>query len=82
MKTVEIKKGKSSYLGTLHRGVLCLPKDIGESISEISFDNKTYKVLEERVDDRDDLIYLTLELPNGSKKEGSNDKSNEGSSTA
>ena len=82
MKTVSIKKGKDTLLGTLHRGVLSMPNCLGESVSEIAFDNKTYKVLESRVDERDDLIYLTLELPNGGKKEGSNDKSNEESSTA
>ena len=77
MKTVSIKKGKDTLLGTLHRGVLSLPNSIGKSVTEIAFDNKTYKVLESRVDERDDLIYLTLDVPDGTG-EKANEQSTEG----
>jgi hypothetical protein len=40
--------------------------------------SKTYKVLESTVDERDDLIYLTLELPKGSSGVKSNDESTKG----
>ena len=78
MKTVEIKKGKETILGTLHRGVLSLPNVLGKDLSEISFDGKTHGVLEIRLDERDDLLYLTLEVPKGSSGVKSNDESVKG----
>ena len=78
MKTVEIKKGKNTILGTLHRGGLSLPNVLGKDLSEISFGGKTHGVLEIRIDERDDLIYLTLELPKGSSGAKSNDESTKG----
>ena len=78
MKTVEIKKGKNTILGTLHRGVLSLPNVLGKDLSETSFGGKTHGVLEIRIDERDDLIYLTLELPKGSSGAKSNDESTKG----
>jgi hypothetical protein len=65
MKTVEIKKGKKNIQGTLHKGILSLPNELGESVTEIAVEGKTYMVTETRVDDRDDLIYLTLDVPDG-----------------
>ncbi len=78
MKTVEIKKGKDIVLGTFYKGVLSLPNVLGESVSEIAFDGKTYKVTDSRLDERDNLIYLTLELPKGSSGAKSNDESAKG----
>jgi|TARA_E500000178_G_C16633401_1_gene578707 hypothetical protein len=78
MKTVEIKKGKDTIQGTFYKGVLSVPNVLGDSVSEISFEGKTYKVTDSMVDERDDLIYLTLELPKGSSGEKSNDESVKG----
>ena len=78
MKTVEIKKGKDTIIGTLHKGVLSLPNVLGKELSEISFDGKTHGVLEVRIDERDDILYLTLELPKGSSGAKSNDESSKG----
>ena len=78
MKTVEIKKGKDTIQGTFYKGVLSVPNVLGDSVSEIAFEGKTYKFSESMVDERDDLIYLTLELPKGSSGEKSNDESVKG----
>ena len=78
MKTVEIKKGKDTIQGTFYKGVLSVPNVLGDSVSEIAFEVKTYKVTDSMVDERDDLIYLTLELPKGSSGEKSNDESVKG----
>ena len=78
MKTVEIKKGKETILGTLHKGVLSVPNVLGKELSEVSFEGKSHGVLEARIDERDDILYLTLELPKGSSGEKSNDKSTKG----
>ena len=78
MKTVEIKKGKDTIQGTFYKGVLSVPNVLGDSVSEIAFEGKTYKVTDSMVDERDDLIYLTLELPKGSSGEKSNDDSVKG----
>ena len=78
MKTVEIKKGKDTILGTLHKGVLSVPNVLGKELSEISFDWKTHGVSEARIDERDDILYLTLELPKGSSGAKSNDESSKG----
>lgn len=77
-KTVEIKKGKDTFQASLDEGVLSAPNKLGKDISEIEVDGKTYKVLDSTVDERDDLIYLTLELPKGSSGAKSNDESSEG----
>jgi len=77
-KTVEIKKGKDTLQASLDEGVLSAPNKLGKDISEIEVDGKTYKVLESTVDERDDLIYLTLELPKGSSGAKSNDESTKG----
>jgi hypothetical protein len=55
-----------------------VPNVLGDSVSEIAFEGKTYKVTDSMVDERDDLIYLTLELPKGSSGEKSNDESVKG----
>jgi len=77
-KTVEIKKGKDTLQASLDEGVLSAPNKLGKDISEIEVDGKTYKVLDSIVDERDDLIYLTLDIPKGIK-EKANEQSKQGS---
>mgnify|MGYP003136691980 CR=1 FL=1 len=77
-KTVEIKKGKDTFQASLDEGVLSAPNKLGKDVTEVDVDGKTYKVLESTIDERDDLIYLTLELPKGSSGAKSNDESSEG----
>ena len=77
-KTVEIKKGKDIIQASLDDGVLSAPNKLGKDVSEVEVDGKTYKVLDSTVDERDDLIYLTLELPKGSSGVKSNDESTKG----
>ena len=79
MKTVEIKKGKDTIQGTFYKGVLSVPNVLGDSVSEIAFEGKTYKVTDSMVDERDDLIYLTLEDPKGTGAKA-NEQSTEGNS--
>ena len=77
-KTVEIKKGKDTIQASLDEGVLSAPNKLGKDVTEVEVDGKTYKVLDSKVDERDDLVYLTLELPKGSSGVKSNDESTKG----
>jgi len=77
-KTVEIKKGKDTIQASLDEDVLSAPNKLGKDVTEVEVDGKTYKVLDSKVDERDDLVYLTLELPKGSSGVKSNDESTKG----
>ena len=78
-KTVEIKKGKDTIQGTLDEGVLSVPNKIGKNLETISIGNKSYKVIDERVDERDGLLILTLDVPDGTGAKA-NEQSTEGNS--
>jgi len=77
-KTVEIKKGKDTFQASLDDGVLSAPNKLGKDVTEVDVDGKTYKVLDSTIDERDDLIYLTLDIPKGISGAKSNDESSEG----
>ena len=77
-ETVEVKKGKEIIQGSLDDGVLSVPNVLGKSVSEVIINGKSYNVLESNVDVRDNLIYLTIDIPDGKSGAKSNDESTEG----
>jgi len=80
-----IVKGGNKELSAYQRGneISLSPADaLGEKISSINVDGKTYSVKSSEVDSRGEILTITLELPIGSTKEkGEPDgESNESSS--
>ena len=56
-KTVEIKKGKDIIQASLDDGVLSAPNKLGKDVTEVEVDGKTYKVLDSKVLDHEDIYF-------------------------
>tara|TARA_Y100001937_G_C6992882_1_gene272916 strand:+ start:152 stop:406 length:255 start_codon:yes stop_codon:yes gene_type:complete len=79
-KEVTVKNGKNKIDAFLKGDQLNLPNKLGKDQQQVTVDGKTYKVLSQVIDTRDDVITYTLELAGASPKEKgeANAESNEG----
>jgi|TARA_R100000149_G_scaffold29743_1_gene11421 hypothetical protein len=79
-KEVTVKNGKDKIDAFLKGDQLNLPNKLGKDQQQVTVDGKTYKVLSQVIDTRDDVITYTLELAGASPKEKgeANAESNEG----
>tara|TARA_R100001510_G_C7537834_1_gene126640 strand:- start:158 stop:412 length:255 start_codon:yes stop_codon:yes gene_type:complete len=79
-KEVTVKNGKDKIDAFLKGNQLNLPNKLGKDQQQVTVDGKTYKVLSQVIDTRDDVITYTLELAGASPKEKgeANAESNEG----
>ena len=79
-KEVTVKNGKDKIGAFLKEDQLNLPNKLGKDQQQVTVDGKTYKVLSQVIDTRDDVITYTLELAGASPKEKgeANAESNEG----
>lgn len=77
-KEVSVKNGKDNIPAFMRGAELELPNKLGKDPQSVMIDGKTYKVLSNVIDTRDDRITLKLELAGARQQEkGSDDKSNE-----
>lgn len=79
-KEVIVKNGKESIPAFMRGNELNLPNKLGKDQQQVNVGGKTYKVLSQSIDDRDNIITYTLELAGASPKEKgeANAESNEG----
>lgn len=79
-KEVTVKNGKESIFAFMRGNELNLPNKLGKDQQQVTVEGKSYKVLSQSIDERDNVITYTLELAGARPKEKgeANAESNEG----
>ena len=74
-KQVNISYDGKQAIGWLKEDMVNCPNVLGEKPKTITIDNKKYTALASFVDERDNIIYLTIDLSNDKPKEKPDGKS-------
>ena len=74
---VSISADGKKIVGWLKEDIVNCPNVLGDKPKTITIDNKKYTALASYVDERDDIIYLTIDLSNDKPKEKPDGKSTE-----
>ena len=79
-KQVSISADGKKIGGWLKEEIINCPNVLGDKPKTITIDNKKYTAVASYVDERDDIIYLTIDLSNDKPKEKPDGKSTESGS--
>ena len=77
-QSVTVKGAKGDISALLNGDVLEVANQLGKDPSDVTVDGKSYKVLSNSVDERDDIITIKLAMAS-TTKEKSDDKPTQGS---